>query len=210
MSLVTGEQLYLETRFTIERTIAAACRHHVLSGNDAEDFSAWVTARLIENDAAILRKFGGQASMSTYLAVVINNLLHDYRNAIWGRWRPSAAAVRLGAAGIRLEELIIRDGCPIRDAIGILPSGGVVAERDGVLLALRDAIVQLPAEDRLITRMRFWDSRSVADIASALNVEPKPLYRRIEGIARRLHGTLTRHGIAKSDVLELLAEDGPW
>ncbi|MBC7842397.1 MAG: sigma-70 family RNA polymerase sigma factor [Gemmatimonadaceae bacterium] len=249
---VSGEQLYLDWRPDIERNLAAVARRHALSGSDADDFAAWATSRLIENDAAILRKFGGRSSVSTYLAVVISNLLHDFRNSIWGRWRPSAAAMRLGPIGVRLEELIIRDACPVRDAIGILRSSGAVEsdaqlsqwaarlsrrindrdvpienaaehltderadsvavteERDRVLLALRQAIEHMPAEDRLITKMRFWDNYPIADIATALHLAPKPLYRRIEGIARRLHGTLTRHGIAKSDVLELLAEDRLW
>jgi RNA polymerase sigma factor for flagellar operon FliA len=57
-----------------------------------------------------LRRFEGRSSLTTYLTVVINRLFLDYRNRLWGRWRPSAEAKRLGPTAILIERLVARDG----------------------------------------------------------------------------------------------------
>jgi RNA polymerase sigma-70 factor (ECF subfamily) len=49
---------------------AAALRDIPLSPADRDDICAEILLRLIENDFAILRRFRGQASLATYLAVV--------------------------------------------------------------------------------------------------------------------------------------------
>ena len=92
-----AEQLFLAHLGVIERIIAAMARRHALVGDDADDFASWTRTRLIENDYAILQKFAGRSSMSTYLTVVVANLFRDYRVQQWGRWRSSVAAKRLGA-----------------------------------------------------------------------------------------------------------------
>jgi hypothetical protein len=83
-------------------------------------------ARIIDGNYALLRKFGGRAKLATYLGVVIGNLFADYRNSIWGRWRPSAAAVRLGPIGIRIEEMLYREGHSLRETTEELHSTGVM------------------------------------------------------------------------------------
>ena len=42
--------------------------------------------------------------------------------------------------------------------------------------ALPQAMNELPDEDRVITRMRFWNAISVADIARLLRIDQKPLF----------------------------------
>lgn len=51
------------------------------------------------------------------------------------------------------------------------------------------ALDHLPPEDRVVLKMRYWEGMSVADIARALAMEQKPLYRRIE----RALAELRRH-----------------
>jgi RNA polymerase sigma factor (sigma-70 family) len=246
------ERLFLDHLDVIERIVAIIARRHSMSAADAEEFGSWSRGRLMDSDYAILRKFGGRSSMATYLSVVLSNLYRDYRNSVWGRWRPSAAAVRFGPLAIRLEELVSRDGCSVREAVAILKSRGASAtdaeltrlaarlpfrsndrtvsveaveeslaapqsslrtlddERAQIEHALLASISELPDEDRVITRMRFWDGLSVADIAKALRVDQKPLYRRIETIQRRLRDTLARHGITQQRAQEVLAEEGIW
>ncbi len=110
---------------TIDRVIAIIARRNGLTSGDADDFGSWARARIIDSDYAILRKFAGRSTLTTYLTVVLGNLFHDYRNSVWGRWRPSAAAIRAGSIGIRLEELLYRDGFSLRESIEVLRSGGV-------------------------------------------------------------------------------------
>ena len=87
--VVDPERTFLDNLVTIDRVIAVITRRHSLSAAEAEEFASWARARLIDGNYAVLRKFGGRSSLATYLSVVIGNLFLDYRNSIWGRWRPS-------------------------------------------------------------------------------------------------------------------------
>lgn len=79
-------------------------------------------------------------------------------------------------------------------------------QRSALLAALFKVMEQLPAEERNILRMRFADGRSVADVARALRLEQKPLYRRIDQIRAKLRVDLERYGVTADDVRELLAD----
>jgi len=118
------EPIFLANLAVIDGLVALIARRHALSPSETEEFGAWAREKIIDGDYAVIRKFGGRSSLSTYLTTVLVNLFRDYRNARWGRWRPSAEAKRRGPIGIRLEELIYRDGHPVREAVQILQSIG--------------------------------------------------------------------------------------
>jgi RNA polymerase sigma factor (sigma-70 family) len=101
--------LYTEHAATIEAALTHACRCHRLSADAADEFRSWARLRLIDNDQAVLRKFEGRSSLRTFLVTVINRLYLDWRNAEWGKWRPTAEARRLGPVAIELERLVLRD-----------------------------------------------------------------------------------------------------
>jgi RNA polymerase sigma factor for flagellar operon FliA len=119
---IKPKQAFLDHLDLIDRAVGSICRRHSLPVDDAEDLSAHVRMRLIDDDYAILRKFQGKSALGTFLTVVIANLFRDWRTARWGKWRPSACARRHGSVGIRLEALISRDGYSIREAIHVLLS----------------------------------------------------------------------------------------
>ena len=75
-----------------------------------------------------------------------------------------------------------------------------------MLAALFKVMETLPPEERHILRMRFGDGRSVADVARALRIEQKPLYRKIDQLRAKLRRDLERYGVTADDVRELLAE----
>jgi RNA polymerase sigma factor (sigma-70 family) len=242
---------FLDNLDVIERIVAVIARRHSLVRQDAEDFASWAKGRIIENDYAVLRKFAGRSTLPTYLTVVLTNSFRDYRNSLWGRWRPSAEAMRLGPTAIRLEELLYRDGCSLREAIAILQSAGcqeseaelrrivsriplrsslsevpldnaddaALAEEPATIVSddaaavmnvLREGVDRLPPDERLIAKMRFWDNLSVADIARALRVDQKPLYRKIETIQSRLREWLEARGINRERAAEVLAGESLW
>ena len=116
----TPGSLYLTHQADIESVIGFVCRRRGLRGDTAEEFGAEVRLRLVESDYEILRKFQGRSSLRTYLTVVISRLALDFQAARWGRWRPSALARAEGAQGIRLEQLVVRDGVPVADAISTI------------------------------------------------------------------------------------------
>jgi RNA polymerase sigma factor for flagellar operon FliA len=74
--------------------------------------------------------------------------------------------------------------------------------------ALDAATRNLASQDRLILRMRFDDGATVADIARLLQLEPKPLYRRIERMLAELRAALEAVGIRASDAADVLEHRG--
>ena len=68
------------------------------------------------------------------------------------------------------------------------------------LEALRGAVRRLSDEDRQLISMRFVERRSVADIARALGIDQKALYRVFDRVVAGLRADLERHGIAGPDV----------
>ena len=104
----------------LSQVIRDVGRSRRLSPEDAEDFSQSVHLRLLERDYDVLRRFTGRSSLRTYLAVVVNRMLLDWRNAMWGKWRASAAAMKLGDAAVALERLVHRDGFSTDEAIELV------------------------------------------------------------------------------------------
>ncbi len=80
------------------------------------------------------------------------------------------------------------------------------AERKAIGDALQRAVESLPPEDRVVVRMRFWEGVSVADIARALDVPQKPLYRRLERALVALRRALERSGVTRRETAACLAE----
>jgi RNA polymerase sigma factor (sigma-70 family) len=83
-------------------------------------------------------------------------------------------------------------------------AGEAEAETRRAVACLRRAIDGLPAEDRLILRMRFDDGMTIAAVAANLRLEAKPLYRRLERLLRDLRASLEREGLQGETVLAAL------
>lgn len=117
---MTPKELYESNLPLIDRAIAFVCRKNLLSRPEAEDFRQSVHVKLIEDDYKVLRKYRGDAVLKTYLIIVVQRHLLDWRNQKWGKQRASAAALRLGKVAVKLEELIRRDGLSVAQACEIL------------------------------------------------------------------------------------------
>jgi RNA polymerase sigma factor for flagellar operon FliA len=227
-------------------------------GDEAEDFAAWMRMKVMEDDYAILRGFRGHSELRTYLASVVVRHFFNFNRARRGRWRPSAAAERLGSPARELELLVHRDGYSLTQAgeklrtagrttlsdaelarlLGRLPSRAslrpaeesprmlnstpgtsradervVAAEakvrRDEMMNALQVALKQLDGEEQLIVRMHFADGIRLADVAQALHLEQKPLYRRVDRLRGRLRALLEEAGLSRKDVQDLLEFEAP-
>jgi len=245
------EAVFLAHLPVTEKILSALGRRYALPREETEDFAAWAKLKLIENDYAILAKFRGESSLSTYLTVVLSMLFREYRVKEWGRWRPSAAALRGGTLAIRLETLVRRDGISVGGAGQLLRTSGETtltdrelaqiaaqfpmrtplrpvqaieaptdvaaptradelidsaeadAESDAAKRALDHVLDELPTEDRLIVRLHYLESMSIADIARGLSLPQKPLYRRLERSLSVLRAGLERAGVSRDHVREL-------
>jgi RNA polymerase sigma factor (sigma-70 family) len=119
-SVMDPRQWYVEQLDVINRIASSVCRRNGVQGADAEDFVSDVRLKLLQDDYAVLRKYRGASSRTTFLTVVISNLFRDHRIKHWGKWRPSAEAKRHGELGVRLEAAIYRDGQSFEQACGFL------------------------------------------------------------------------------------------
>ncbi len=82
------------------------------------------------------------------------------------------------------------------------------SERLSTLMA---AIIEsMPEEERLILQLRFEGGMAVSQIARALRLDQKPLYRRLEQRMRDIRMELEHSGLAAGDVLDLIGRDENW
>jgi RNA polymerase sigma factor (sigma-70 family) len=108
-SHVKDEALFLSSLPVIDDVTGQVCRRHRLSADESDDFKSEVRLHFIQREYEPLRRFEGRSSLHTYLTVVIQRLFLDYRNRLWGKWRPSVEAKRLGPSAILIERLVSRD-----------------------------------------------------------------------------------------------------
>ena len=107
---VSDEANFLAALPVIDDVAAQVCRRHRLNAGEADDFKSEVRLHFIERNYEVLRKFEGRCTLSTYVNVVVQRVFLDYRNRMWGRWRPSTEARRLGPTAMLIERLVTRDG----------------------------------------------------------------------------------------------------
>jgi RNA polymerase sigma factor for flagellar operon FliA len=138
---VDPEHLYLTHRPFIDRTIGAMCQRHHVSTADRDDFVSAAHFHLVKDDYHVWRVFEGRAPIEVYLVAVLRQTFQDWRNARWGRWRPSAAARRLGPVAVLLETLWVRDGLAIDQVIEMMRTNHGVTESPAALHAMAS---QLP------------------------------------------------------------------
>lgn len=81
--------------------------------------------------------------------------------------------------------------------------------RRTVFGALERVMARLSEEDRLILRLVYWQGLSVADVARALSLPQKPLYRRIDRILGQLRRELPAEGVQPEQLREFLGELPP-
>src|SRR5262249_8960179 len=144
-----------------------------------------VKLRLVEREYEVFRKFQHRSSLRTYLTIVIQRIYLDYRNHLWGKWRPSAEAQRLGHVAVRLETLMARDGFTFDQACEYLRTNEHVVAADSDLEAI---VVRLPVRVRP-AMVGEGELEAVADDTSAL--DDRLLSHERDARARRISDALT-------------------
>lgn len=154
------ETTYLQHLESIQRIAAFVARRRHLNADETTEFVQDVCVRLLEDDYGIIRKFENRSSFSTYLTTVILRLFSQWRVEMWGKWRPSAEARRLGDKAITLERLITRDGFTFDEAVKTLTTRAGDAYTVGELEAL---YVRLPLRN---PRPLFVSDDAVPEVAA--------------------------------------------
>jgi RNA polymerase sigma factor for flagellar operon FliA len=105
------------------------------------------------------------------------------------------------------------------DELGDVPAVGTNADRmvyEGehgeasarARAALSRTLAALPAQDRLIVKLKFKDGLTVADIGRMLRISEKSFYRRVEALMKGLGTALEREGVTRDEILDLIGEHG--
>ena len=115
-----ARKLLEENLNLIERVIRFTSRRQRLDESEAEEFASIVKLRLIENDYAVIRKFEGRSHFATFITIVVQRMLLDYRIHHWGKWHASAEAKRLGDLAVELEQLLHRDSRSLDEVLPLL------------------------------------------------------------------------------------------
>jgi RNA polymerase sigma factor for flagellar operon FliA len=182
--------MLLEHLGFIDRTVGAVARRHALSRWEADDFGGQVKLKLIADDYAVWRKFRGKSRLTTYLTTVIQNLFRDYRIQQWGKWRPSAAAKRIGDVGVQLEALLYRDGFSFSEVTELLRTrfDCEASEQD---------LIDMAAQIRPRSSRRFEGDAALSMLRSAdrsderiADLDRAATMRRLQGVLRRVLASL--------------------
>lgn len=120
MNPVSFEQLISQHRPHIERVLRDIARKYHLASAELDEFRALVDHALERNDYELLRAFDSRSKWETYLTTVVTRLFFGFQADLWGQWRPSQAAQRLGPTATLLEELMVRDSLPLGRAIDMM------------------------------------------------------------------------------------------
>ncbi len=182
------ENQFLQWLPEIEKLIEISCRKRGLRSEESEDFGSWAKIRFIENNYRRVRKFEGRSQRRTYLAVVVQNLLRDYLDHIWGRWRPSATAKRLGAKAVELERKIHRDGSSAAEAVRFLVQAS--AEPEKTKIELEKLLARLPIRETHHT-VGLDEVAEVSDKSSAESgVRDRELHQQMERVRTAMNAGL--------------------
>jgi len=122
----------------------------------------------------------------------------------------ASLADRLPARTPRLREVAIGDS-EIRAADPATDERVLEGERrqtSARLSSVMSSIIdRLPEEDQLILQLRFEGGMPVSNIARALQIDQKLLYRRLERRMRDIRAELEKCGVEAGDVLDLIGRD---
>lgn len=160
----TPRWLFEENLDLIQRICGHVCRRNRCRTQEAEEFQSHVMVKLLEDDCAVLAKFEGRAKLSTYLTTVITRLFLDWRTAKWGKWRPSAAAKRLGPTAILLDRFLHRDHLSWDETVRTLHQHHGVTESELELAALAGRLPQHSSR-------RFETDDGLEQLSDAANPE---------------------------------------
>jgi RNA polymerase sigma factor (sigma-70 family) len=181
------QEVFLQNLPLIERIVTFVARRNRLDLDEREEFASVARLKLIEDDYAVIRQFQGRSSLSTYLTIVIQRLLLDFRIQKWGKWRPSAEAKRLGPVAVTFEELTHRDNLSFDEAVSR------IAERfEGVTAEEVQRIQKLLPERSRRPRREANGEEILARTASPQRADDRTLSRERADVARRASDVLQR------------------
>lgn len=183
-----GRELYDANLDLINAIAASICRSKRLNATDAADFTSQVHIKLLDNECEVLNKFQGRSKLKTFLQVVITHAFLDYRNAEWGKPRPSNQAKRLGPRAIEIERLHYFEGMNLNEVFEYLRTNLrwdiTVEELDRIVAQLPPRTRRRHIPDDVLTDVPDGGP-SVDDIVAQRQLE-EPRCRLLEALDRAI------------------------
>ena len=181
------------------RLLIHTCRTVVRDHDAAMDGYAHVVEKLREECYRRLRAYTPHLTtrFTTWLVVVTRRLVLDYHRHRYGRARSDDETRRdERAVRRRLEDLVATE----IDAEQLAPSSpnspDIGLRREELTRALRQALDELDASDRLLLALRFEDERPVREIARLVGLPTVfHVYRRLGAVLAELRRALGRRGV---------------
>ena len=194
------EEKFLENLSRIDRIAVAVARHRGIVGADADDMVSMVRAKFVETAYAPFVQFREEASLDTYLRVVISSWVKDHIIARDGRYRPSAAALRGGPVMIKLERLISKSGCSVDEAIGHVMDGGDQPYDERALREMvRNLPLRAPLRPRIVSASAAADARANRSIEADADISSAEYEVELASAQRVLSGAM--HALPAEDRL---------
>lgn len=184
----SARDLFLQNLPLIERIIRALCRRRGIPPDEVEDFASFVQVHLIEDDYAVLRRYDGRSSLSSYLSVLISRWLIDVQIGKYGKWHASAAAERLGPIAMELERLVRRDGQTLDAALPLLRAKDPTLTRE----RLETLAASLPARTPRARQVPLDEASAVADEPDGLHLDRVRLSKQTSRVVRKYLDRLNR------------------
>ena len=129
--------------------------------------------KFLERGYDVLRRFEGRSSLKTYLTVVVRRLLLDWQDHTYGKWRPTATALRLGPHAVHLERLMNRDTYSAVEAVQQQTHRNqqILSERDPQVRRKSLDALRRTAADPALARDYMLKSSMIAGLRRAAEID---------------------------------------
>ena len=125
--------------------------------------------RVSRNNMAKLNSFQGNSAQSTFIYVVINNLIKDF---------------------FKTKKVVISYDDSLINIYSTQDEDKLIKELDEERVI--NAINSLNIEEQLLIKLKYYDEYSIKDISYLMNKTPKQLSKKIETIKKKLRRILNR------------------
>lgn len=202
----SAEELFLRHLDLIEKLLHIVAHRYALHGDEPDEFAAWVKLKMVEDGYAVLRKFRGEAKLRTFLTTVFVRLAKDWLIARRGKWRPSAAARRVGTtAAVQLEKLISYDGRTMEEAVEMVKQNFGARESREELRRLAEELPHHPPRSHVSLETL---AEREADTSAESVLVVSETEERAHDVASALNETLTEMPVADRLMLQMHYERG--
>ena len=180
------------------RLVFLAARKSSSGYDDVMDRYTFILESLRADEFRRLRRFKakGRSTFNTWFVVISSRLCVDYHRRRYGRFSGQRCDNPGAQARRRLVDLLGEEieMATLQDVSNPAPDRQVQEEE--VRAALKETLLELSNEERLLIRLRFEDQQPVREVARVLGWSSEfTARRRLKAVLKKLRGGLETRGI---------------